>query len=141
MACYIDTSALVPLCVKEVKSDDLFRWYANCEEELVSSVWCATEMASALGIKQRTGQITQDAANAAWLRFERMCSNDLKLLQPEPATFRKAALMALDAASGLRAGDALHLAAALDAKAKHLLTLDAVFAHNARKMKLTMIEV
>lgn len=138
---YIDTSALVPLCVKEAKSDDLFNWYASCGDDLVSSAWCVTEMASALGIKRRTGQITQDMANAAWLRFERMCGNDLQLLPVGPATFRSAALMALDAASGLRAGDALHLAAALEAKAPHLLTLDTVFARNARLMKLLVLEI
>jgi uncharacterized protein len=113
MVCYIDTSALIPLCVKEAKSDDLFRWYASYQGELVSSCWCMTEVASALGIKQRTGQITTDAA----------------------------ALMALDAASGLRAGDALHLAVALEAKVKHVLTLDAVFERNAKAMGLITIEL
>jgi uncharacterized protein len=141
MICYIDTSALVPLCVKEASSDDLFRWYANCPWELVSSCWCVTELASALGIKQRTGQITSDAANAAWLRFERMCHNDLKLLPIDPSTFHKAALMALDATSGLRAGDALHLAVALEAKVKQILTLDTVFERNAKAMKLITVEL
>lgn len=141
MVCYMDTSALIPLCVKEAKSDDLFRWYASYQGELVSSCWCMTEVASALGIKQRTGQITTDAANGAWLRFERMCHNDLKLLPTEPPIFQKAALMALDAASGLRAGDALHLAVALEAKVKHVLTLDAVFERNAKAMGLITIEL
>ena len=100
-----------------------------------------TELASALGIKQRTGQITSDAANAAWLRFERMCHNDLKLLPIDPSTFHKAALMALDATSGLRAGDALHLAVALEAKVKQILTLDTVFERNAKAMKLITVEL
>jgi predicted nucleic acid-binding protein len=141
MVCYVDTSALVALCVKEPKSDDVTRWYTQCKDELVSSVWCVTEFASALGIKQRTGQITSDQANAAWLRFERLCANDLQLLPAEPATFHKAALMTLDAATGLRAGDALHLAAALDAKVKHMLTLDGMFARNAKKMKIGTVEI
>lgn len=141
MVCYMDTSALVALCVKEPKSDAVSRWYTECTDELVSSVWCVTEFASALGIKQRTGQITAEEANAAWLRFERLCANDLQLLPAELATFHKAALMTLDAASGLRAGDALHLAAALDAKVKRMLTLDDVFARNAKKLKITVLEI
>lgn len=141
MVCYVDTSALVALCVKEPKSDAVSRWYANCDDELISSVWCVTEFASALGIKQRTGQITADEANAAWLRFERLCANDLQLLPAEPITFHKAALMTLDAATGLRAGDALHLAAAIESKAERMLTLDAVFARNARNMKIIVLEI
>ncbi len=141
MICYIDTSALVALCVKEPKSDDVTRWYTESKDELASSVWCVTEFASALGIKQRTGQITLTEANAAWLRFERLCANDLELLPAEPATFHKAALMTLDATTGLRAGDALHLAAALEAKVKYMLTLDNVFARNAKKMKISVVEV
>lgn len=140
MACYVDTSALVALCVKEPKSNDITRWYANCKDELVSSVWCVTEFASAIGIKQRTGQITSDEANAAWMRFERLCANDLQLLPAEATTFHKAALMTLDPTTGLRAGDALHLAAALEAKANNLMTLDGVFARNAKKMKIVVIE-
>ena len=45
----------------------------------------------------------------------------------------------LDASSGLRAGDALHLAAALDAKAKSMATLDDVLARNCRRMKLKLM--
>jgi predicted nucleic acid-binding protein len=53
-------------------------------------------------------------------------------LPAAPSTFHKAA-------SGLRGGDALHLAVALEAKVKHILTLDAVFARNAKAMKLIAI--
>lgn len=141
MVCYMDTSALVALCVKEPKSDDVTRWYMRSKDELVSSVWCVTEFASALGIKQRTSQITSDQANAAWLRFERLYTNDLQLLPAEPATFHRAALLTLDVATGLCAGDALHLAAALDAKVKHILTLDDVFARNAKKMNIPIVEI
>jgi len=101
-------------------------------------VWCVTEFASALGIKQRTGQITEADGLAAWQRFERLCANDLQLLPIEPSTFHRAAVLTLDAAAGLRAGDSLHLAAALDAKAKSIATLDEVLAKNARRMKLRL---
>ncbi len=57
----------------------------------------------------------------------------------EPATFHRAAVLTLDAATSLRAGDALHLAAALEAKAKSLATLDGVLAKNAKRMKLKLV--
>ncbi len=52
----VDTSVLVALWVNEPRSED----------ELVSSLWNVTEFASALGIQQRTGQITKRQAQLAW---------------------------------------------------------------------------
>jgi predicted nucleic acid-binding protein len=141
MACYVDTSALVALFLNEPKSADVAHWYASCGDELVSSVWCVTEFASALGIKQRTGQITPEQANGAWLNFERLCGNDLRLIPAESALFHHAAVMTLVVESGLRAGDALHLASALAAKVTHILTLDQVFARNASRMKMASLEI
>lgn len=112
------------------------RWYAACTDELISAVWCVTEFASALGIKQRTGQIDADQAAAAWQAFERLCATDLQLVPVEPSTFHRAAVLTLDAATGLRAGDAVHLAVALQEKVKSLATLDEVFGMNAKKMKI-----
>lgn len=135
---YVDTSVLVALHLNEPRSVDVSRWYTNCTDELVSAMWCVTEFASALGIKQRTGQIIEAEAQAAWQRFERLCANDLQLLPVEPTTFHRAAVLTLDAATSLRAGDSLHLAAALEAKAKSMATLDEVLARNAKRMKLKL---
>jgi hypothetical protein len=137
MVCYVDTSVLVALCVNEPKSEDVSRWYAKCKDKLVSSVWCVTEFASALGIKQRTGQITAEEAQIAWQNFQRLCANDLTLLSPDADIFHKAAFLTLDAATGLRAGDALHLTSALQANVKRMATLDDVFARNAKQRKIT----
>ena len=54
---YVDTSVLVALIVPEPGSAAVARWYASATGELVSAVWCITEFANALGIKQRTGQL------------------------------------------------------------------------------------
>lgn len=135
---YVDTSVLVALHLNEPRSADVARWYAACADELVSAAWCVTEFASALGIKQRTGQISEADAQAAWRRFERLCANDMRLLPVDPATFYRAAVLTLDSATGLRAGDSLHLAAALEAKAKSMATLDEVLAKNAKRLKLRL---
>lgn len=138
---YVDTSVLVALHTNEIKSADVTRWYAACTDELVSAVWCVSEFASALGIKQRTGQISDAGGQAAWVQFERMCANDLQLLPVEPQTFHRAAVLTLDAATGLRAGDALHLASALDIRAKSIATLDDVLAKNAKHMKIKLTKI
>ena len=139
MVCYVDTSVLVALCVNEPKSEDVSHWYSKCKDKLVSSVWCVTEFASALGIKQRTGQITTVEAQAAWHNFQRLCTNDLTLLSADTDLFHKAAFLTLDAATGLRAGDALHLTSALQANVKRMATLDDVFARNAKQRKIAMV--
>jgi len=136
---YVDTSVLVALCTHETKSAAVSRWYAKCTQELVSAAWCVTEFASALGLKQRTKQLTPEEATAAWGLFESLCVNDLQLLPVEPELFNRAALLTLDASSGLRAGDALHLACALQAKVKRIATLDSGFAVNAKRLKLKTV--
>ena len=138
---YVDTSVLVALCTREAKTADVIKWYSACTGELASAAWCVTEFASAMGLKQRTGQLTQEQAQNAWLQFERVCANDLQLLPVEMMVFNKAAVLTMDAATTLRAGDALHLACALDAKAQGLVTLDAVMAKNAKRLQLKPVAV
>ena len=133
---YVDTSALVALIVNETGSAAVAKWYAGTKAELVSAAWCVPEFTSALGIKQRIGQLDAAQARDAWERFGRLVANDLKLLPVEPADFHRAAVMTLDAGSALRAGDALHLACAEHADAKSVATLNAVMARNAQRLKM-----
>jgi predicted nucleic acid-binding protein len=65
-----------------------------------------------------------------------MVAVDLRLLPVVPANFHRAAELVLDAASALRAGDALHLACAKASGAKHLATLDDVLSRNALRLKI-----
>ena len=138
---YVDTSVLVALCTNEAKTAEVLKWYAACTVELASAAWCVTEFASALGIKQRTGQLTKSQAQTAWVQFERMCANDLQLPPVEATTFHKAAMLTMNAAAGLRAGDALHLACAIEAKAQCLMTLDTVMAKNAKRCKVKTVAI
>lgn len=133
---YVDTSALVALVVNEGHSAAVARWYAGSRAELLSAAWCVTEFASALGLKQRSGQLDAEQALQAWERFGRLVANDLKLLPVAAANFHRAAVLVLDAGSALRAGDALHLACAEQAGARSIATLDAVMARNAQRLKI-----
>lgn len=133
---YVDTSVLVSLFLNEPHSVAAAEWYARETSELVAAAWCIPEFASALGIKQRTGAIDSQQARGAWRRFERMAAADLRLLPLAPTDFHRAAELVLDAASALRAGDALHLACAEAAGAKYMATLDDVLGRNARRLKI-----
>jgi len=133
---YVDTSVLLPLFINEPYSAAAADWYAREKRELVAAAWCIPEFASALGIKQRTGAIDAQQAQGAWTRFERMVAADLRILPVEAAHLHRAAGLVLDAASALRAGDALHLACAEAAGAKHMAILDDALARNAQRLKI-----
>ena len=116
---YVDTSVLIALFLNESKSSAVCKWYNACDDDLISAAWCVTEFASALGIKQRTGQINSDQRQYAWRSFGRLCTSDLKLMPVEHATFHQAAqLMLSDVSNGLRVGDALPLASAMEMNSK-----------------------
>lgn len=129
---YLDTSAAVPMFVPEPASVAIDAWYEACTEPLIASDWIRTEFASALSIKERRGELTTRQARAAWKDFTAFCNAGIRLLPVSRHAFESAANMTLDAASGLRAGDALHLSSALEAGAGEFATADAVLAGNAK---------
>lgn len=136
---YLDTSAAVPLFVAEPASDLIDRWLDACDVPLVSSDWIITEFASALSIKERSGTLAAGAAKAAWRNFGIFCQSGLRLAPASRNTFAVAAKLARDPAHALRAGDALHLAAALEMGAKTIATLDTTTSGNARRLKMKTV--
>ncbi len=139
---YVDTSILVGLCAHEGKSSAIHKWYDNSKDiKLISSTWTFTEFASALSIKERTGQITLKENKSAWKLFEALCTNDIELLPIDSKVFFSAGLLVLDSKSKLRSGDALHLAAAKSLKAKSIITLDKVLEKNASRLKIKTIVI
>lgn len=71
-------------------------------------------------------------SSAWWLKT-------LRLVPVEAAHFHRAAPLVLDAATTLRVGDALHLACAEAAGAKHMATLDDGLARNALRLKIKLV--
>lgn len=136
---YLDTSAAVPLFVREPASSAVDAWFEACAEPLLSSDWIVTEFASALSIKERSGMLSAKDARAAWRGFEAFCESGLRLLTVSRQAFREGARLARQQAHGLRAGDALHLAVALETGAKTVATLDTAFAANARRLKFRTV--
>jgi len=137
---YLDTSAAVPLFVPEPASERVATWFAACADPIVAADWIVPEFASALSLKVRRGEITTEDARVLWREFEMFCGAGLRLIPVTRMAFADAALMVLDATSGLRAGDSLHLAVALDVGATHLATADATLAVNAKRRGLPTIE-
>ncbi len=138
---YLDTSAAVPLFVPEPASARIEVWFSGCDDVLVSADWILTEFASALSIKERGGAITRRAARSVWDAFGEFCETGLRLVPVSRRMIESAARLVRDSGSGLRAGDSLHLAAALDLRATSIATIDANLATNARRNGLPPVEL
>lgn len=137
---YFDTSAAVPLFVREPDSAAVDAWFETCSDPLLSSDWIVTEFASALSLKERSGMLGARDARAAWRGFEALCESGLRLIAVSRQAFKEGARLARQQSHGLRAGDALHLAVALEVGAKAIATLDTTLAANARRLKMRTVK-
>lgn len=129
---YLDTSAAIPLFIPEPTSDAVDAWLEACDDTLISSDWILTEFASALSIKVRRAEIEQKQAQAAWKDFESFCESGLRLVTVSRQAFRQAAQLVRNVPSGLRSGDSLHLATAIEAGVASIATADINLAKNAK---------
>jgi len=136
---YVDTSIFVALCTAEPKSDSVDKWHEHSSAKMISSTWTFTEFSSALSLKVRTKQITEKQSREAWKKFDDLCQNDIELMPIERKTYYSAGILVIDSKSNLRAGDALHLAAAKQLKSKSLATLDKVLGKNVARVKIKAV--
>lgn len=131
---YLDTSAAVPLFVPEPASHAVDAWLSACADPLASSDWIVAEFASALALKQRAGKLSAKGAAAAWRDFGTFCRSGLRLVPVSRAAFHAAAGLARRHKHGLRAGDALHLAVAMEIGATGIASLDAALSASAKRL-------
>ena len=94
-----------------------------------------------MSIKVRKGEISARQAQAAWKDFDAFCKSGLRLLPVSRKAFAEAAAMARHAASGLRSGDVLHLAMALEAGASGIATVDETLARNVKTKGLALSQI
>ena len=115
MISYIDTSIVVSSLIREVHTDRAQRWLGEqTSEDLAISDWVISEFSSALSLKLRTKQISEETRAEALAGFARFAGNMLHVLPVSSPHFRAAARFADRQELGLRAGDALHLAIAAE---------------------------
>jgi len=129
---YLDTSVVVAAVTNE-RSTKAAQRALNTAEDLAISDWTITEVASALSIKQRTATLSAADRVTAAATFEVLVATALVVLPVARADFSAAVTLLADPATGLRAGDALHLAVARSVGST-IYTLDKPFAAAARKL-------
>ncbi len=134
---YLDTSVVLPLFVREPGSDAVRNWFeALPTDELTVSEWTRTEFVSAIGIRVRTGGLDRRVAQDIVRTFHQLADDSLLVLVPEREDFLLSSRYLERFELGLRAGDALHLAIALNHGAHKLYSLDQVLVKSAQRLKI-----
>ena len=110
---YLDTSVLVAALTREPRTEDMQNWLAaQSAGSLCISDWVLTEFSAALSMKVRMEILTPRERATVLGAFAALRESSLSTLPVSSIDYHTAALFADDHASGLRAGDALHLSIA-----------------------------
>ena len=123
---YFDTSFLTPLILVEPTSSQIQRFFRRKRtDQLAISHWTRVEFSSVLARHVRMGSLTRQAALRADVQFETVADESFTVLSPPSADeFNLAKAYLQRYRTGLRAGDALHLAIASNHGARVIYTLD-----------------
>jgi uncharacterized protein len=122
---YFDTSFLAPLIVPEATSDKIAAFIRRLPaEELTVSHWTRVEFSSLIAREVRMGELDVRAAIRADDRFESMVEESFSVILPSADDFGLAKRYLRQFETGLRAGDALHLAIARNHRAAVIYSLD-----------------
>ncbi|MGC4028222.1 MAG: type II toxin-antitoxin system VapC family toxin [Steroidobacteraceae bacterium] len=136
---YLDTSVLVSLLIPEADSPVVRNWIeGQLDEALTTSDWALVEFASAMGIKVRQKALKARQAEEAIGTLGTLAADSLVMQAPTRAACSHAVSLAARFREGLRAGDALHLAVAMEAGADSFATLDRNLAAAAKALRLPL---
>jgi predicted nucleic acid-binding protein len=124
---YLDTNLVVALCCAERDSERVATVLAGIKDRFCISEWTRVEFTSAVGIKYRNRELKEPLARRALSEYYEAFEPGVTVITPSRDDYVLAAFYLQDLRSGLRGGDALHIAVAVNSKATRLLTLDKAF--------------
>lgn len=114
MLYYLDTSFIGSVLRYDANSQPAQHWLdEHAEAELWTSDWTRVEFAGAMARRARIGDIAPEMSRTLFAAFQSACGHLFTMTEP-PASddYDYAARAALRLETGLRPGDALHLAIA-----------------------------
>lgn len=122
---YFDTSFLTPLFLEEATSTRVGEYLlAQPAGTLCTSQLARLEFSSLLAREVRMGNLSGDAALAVDRQFEEVLREAFQIISPTGVDFETAKKFVNQYTTGLRSGDALHLAVARNRQVECVLTLD-----------------
>ena len=134
---YLDTSFIAPLVITEDHSAAVEAMVLKVKPgELATSLWTQIELASLVARKLRMGELSATEAEAVRREFSKILDESFKLFVPAAVDFATAAKFLEMPRTGLRAGDAFHLAIAANQGAKKVWSLDQGLIKAAKQLKL-----
>jgi predicted nucleic acid-binding protein len=138
---YFDTSFLVPLIVTEATTPAVTRYIATLSPaDMATSLWTRVEFASLAARDVRSGAIPASEVDNVRAKFDQTLRT-FELIAPEARDFAQAYELLKDHRSGLRGGDALHLAIARNRGAETVHSLDKGMIRAGRSFGLRMTGV
>ena len=137
MILYFDTSFLVPLFLPEPTSSRIEQFLRRQRaEDLAISHWTRVEFLAVLARQVRIGGLAPKAARDTDAQFTTIATKSFVNLLPSADDFELSMQYLRRFKSGLRAGDALHLAIAANNKARAIYSLDQTFLKAGKKLGL-----
>jgi predicted nucleic acid-binding protein len=134
---YLDTSFVVPLFLPEASSARVQRFLNQTHTEPIAiSHWTRVEFSSVLAREARMGKLPYSAATRADTEFEALVVESFVVLLPASSDYDLCKQYLGDFRSGLRAGDALHLAIATHHHVSSFYSLDRKLLQLAGKFGL-----
>jgi len=122
---YCDTSFLIPAFRKEATSNRIQQFLRRqATGELAISHWVRVEFSSVLARDVRMGALDAQTANELDRQFEIVAANTFIMILPDRNDFDLCKRYLRQFETGLRAGDAFHLAIATNHNATTFYTLD-----------------
>ena len=134
---YFDTSFLGPLVLPEVASEPFAGFFEDPPADAPTvDDWTRVEFASLLTRKARMGSPKAAAAREAGSKFETIIEESFVVLLPNHDDFDLAREWLSHFETGLRAGDALHLAIASNRGAEAIYSLDKVMIAAGKTLRV-----
>ena len=122
---YLDTSIVVPVVFFEDTSERVERFVRSRPPgALMTSHWTRVEFSSTLAREVRLGTFDHPTALAIEKDFDDLIAESFELLLPSIDDFETAKTYLRRYETGLRGGDALHLAIAANRGAERIFSLD-----------------
>ena len=134
---YFDTSFLTPLLLQEQSTARVERYVAQLPAgTLYISHWTRVEFASLIAREVCMSSLSPDQGREILGQFGKLIEESYRVVTPGVADFELAMRFVSEFSSGLRAGDALHLAIARNHDAEQVLSLDDGLLKAAKMLKV-----